>query len=237
MIKKLYRTFKKLCRMMDRNIVVSLGENCLSDDILARNGLKSFSSPYAAGRSNIEYILAFENERFADFLNAAYLCKETYNNAVVVRNKKYMALRNTYNESAMNGFEFTHHDVLEDANAQKAMGRRCRRMLRLRGKNIVFLYHHRLCAETDHELLLQHLNQLADLYRARGNEVTVCLFAQSLTDDPAQRRVEHRFEQGVHWFTFHTLHEWAGTDEDIFWARCDEDLIHSMIQHIRQSCK
>ena len=30
------------------SIVLSLGENCLADDILARNNLKSFSSPYAS---------------------------------------------------------------------------------------------------------------------------------------------------------------------------------------------
>ncbi|MCQ2587766.1 MAG: papain-like cysteine peptidase [Treponema sp.] len=39
-----------------------MGENCLPDNILSRNDLKSFSSPFSYCRSNIEYILAFEKD-------------------------------------------------------------------------------------------------------------------------------------------------------------------------------
>ena len=46
---------------------ISIGENCLADDILKRFNMKSFSSPYASSRSNIEYILAFENSEFFCF--------------------------------------------------------------------------------------------------------------------------------------------------------------------------
>ena len=72
-VRKCVRNIKKWGKSFERNVVLSLGENCLPDDILRRNGLKSFSSPYASGRSNIEYVLSFENERFGDFLNPEYL--------------------------------------------------------------------------------------------------------------------------------------------------------------------
>ena len=156
---------KKWIKSFSRTVVLSLGENCLADNILVRNGLKSFSSPYASGRSNIEYILSFENEQFADFLNPEYLVKENFDaNTIVVRNKKYLDLSNKYHNTVINGFEFTHHDVLDNQTVRETLQRRCERMLNLKGKRIVFLYHHRLCNTTDHRLLINHLNLLAEIY-------------------------------------------------------------------------
>ena len=64
---------KVIHRFDSKNVVFSIGENCLTDDLLSRNNLKSFSSPWSTGRSNIEYILAFEREQFLDLLNPKYL--------------------------------------------------------------------------------------------------------------------------------------------------------------------
>ena len=234
--RKCVRNAKKWGKSFERNVVLSLGENCLPDDILRRNGLKSFSSPYASGRSNIEYILSFEKERFSDFLNPEYLKKEQYeSNTIVVRNKKYLDLCNKYNETVINGFEFTHHDVLDDKKAGEKLRRRCDRMLRLKKKQIVFLYHHRLCEKTDCNLLIYHLNQLAEIYRNRGNDVSVFLFMQRIITDPDDRRVEYHLNNGIHHFTFYTLNEWSGKDRDLLWARCDDDLISIMIEQIKQS--
>jgi len=33
-------------------------------------------------------------------------------------------------------------------------------------------------------------------------------------------------------FMFYTLQEWEGTDDEVFWAKCDEDLIAQMIAHV-----
>lgn len=41
-------------------IWLSLGENCLSDNILSRHSLKSFSTPFSHARSNIDYALELE---------------------------------------------------------------------------------------------------------------------------------------------------------------------------------
>jgi len=234
--KRTSRHIQKIVKSFDHTVVLSLGENCLADDILRRNGLKSFSSPYSAGRSNIEYVLAFEGERYSDFLNPAYLRKEPSNsNTIVVRNKKYMDLCNSYHPTVIHGFEFTHHDVLDNPHDKDALNRRCYRMLHLKKKRLVFLYHHRLCDQTDFELLIRHLNQYAEIYRSRGNEVSIFLFTQKIITTPDERRVEQHLDNGIHFYTFHTLTEWAGDDPDILWARCDNDLIRVMINHIKQA--
>lgn len=235
-VRKSARNVKKWVKSFERSIVLSLGENCLADDILSRYGLKSFSSPYASGRSNIEYILSFEKERFSDFLNPEYLKKEQYEpNTIVVRNKKYLNLCNKYNNTVINGFEFTHHDVLDDKNVREELHRRCDRMLRLKKKHIVFLYHHRLCEKTDYNLLIYHLNQLAEIYRNRGNDVSIFLFMQRIVTNPKERRVEHHLNDGINHFIFYTLNEWAGKNQDLLWARCDDDLISIMVDQIKQS--
>ena len=227
---------RKWINMFHRNIYLSLGENCLSDNILDRNGLKSFSSPYASARSNIEYILAFEKEKFLDFLNPKYLKKEPFNaKSIVVRNKKHISVRNQYDVSVTNGFEFTHHDVLDNPKLRETLRKRCSRMLRLKKKQIVFLYHHRFCDSTDFILLIDHLNQLAEIYRARGNTVSIYLYMQHLIADSEDRRVEFHVEHGINCFTFYTRSEWSGDDPDILWARCDDDLLNVMIDHIKHS--
>ncbi|MFJ5369320.1 DUF1796 family putative cysteine peptidase, partial [Bosea sp. CER48] len=44
---------------------LSLGENCLPDNILERNGLKMFSTPFSHGRSNIEYAIQLHSEGYS----------------------------------------------------------------------------------------------------------------------------------------------------------------------------
>ena len=236
-LKSYKNILKKLSKQHDKNVVLSFGENCLTDDILSRTGLKSFSSPYSSGRTNVEYVLAFEKEGFADLLNGDYLKYEYADGKKVSRNKKYVATRNRYHESCAHGFEFTHHDVIGSKMKSDTIRKRCQRMLELKNRNIVIVYHHRLCAETDEALLISHLAELADIYRARGNEVSVFMFCQALIPAENQRRVVRSVRGGVHVYEFHTLREWAGDNDDVFWARCDDDLLKTMIADIRKKLR
>lgn len=236
-MKSYQNILKRLSKQRDKNVVLSFGENCLTDDILSRTGLKSFSSPYSSGRTNVEYVLAFEKEGFADLLNRDYLEYEYADDKKVARNKKYVATKNRYHESCVNGFEFTHHDVIGSKMKSDTISKRCRRMLELKNRNIVIVYHHRLCAETDEELLISHLAELADIYRARGNEVSVFMFCQVLVSEENQRRVVRTARGGVHVYQFHTLREWAGDNDDVFWARCDDDLLRTMVADIKKKLR
>ncbi len=241
-MKKLWKHFantgKKFIRRLDRkNVVFSIGENCLTDDLLSRNNLKSFSSPYSTGRSNIEYILAFEQEQFSSFLCPDYLTYETVDNKRVVRNSKYVSVKNSYHPSVLNGFEFTHHDVLGDRKARQTMQKRCERQLRLKNKNIVMLYHHRYCENTDVDFLCMQLSELAQLYRERGNKVSVLWFTQIPGTDPQKRRIEKLITGDTNGYTFYTEQEWKGSDPQIFFGRSDDDLFREMIRDIKMSLK
>lgn len=233
-VRRLANQARKVAKIMNRNIIFSLGENCLPDNILARNGLKSFSSPYASGRSNIEYVLAFEHEQFSDFLNLEHLKYEYFSDKEVARNKKYVAVKNRYNESCTNGFEFTHHDAIGSKKYRYRLQKRCKRMLKLKNKNIIMLYHHRMCSKTDESLLVSHLLELADLYKLRGNSVHIYAFTQVIISGKNQRRSECIVDRDVTLYKFYTQNEWAGNDDDIFWAKCDDDLLEVMILDIKQ---
>ena len=216
-------------------ICFSIGENCLTDHILNRNNLKSFSSPFASGRSNIEYILNFEKENYINFIDNNYL---KYENAIngqkVVRNKKYVATENKYNDTCTQGFEFTHHDVIGDEEARQALERRYKRIISLSNKNILMVYHHRKCDQTDINLLIRHLTDLGQIYEARQNKVAIFAFYQIIVSDGAERKVEKYCVGNVHIYKFYTLNEWCGDNNDIFWAKCDDDLLKIMLDDIKK---
>lgn len=238
--KKLNLLYRRMMKSNDKNIYFSLGENCLTDDILERFGLKSFSSPYSSGRSNIEYILAFERESFADLLEPAFLrYEEAKDGKRVVRNKKYVDVKNKYHTLCTNGFEFTHHDPLKKKDHAATMKRRYERLLNLKNKNVFMLYHHRMHSDTDEKMLEADLQSLAEIYEERDNNVFVYVFYQEIVEDPAARRIERK-EKCIKkdrlyliTYKFYTIHEWAGTDQDIFWARSDDDLLKEMIDDMR----
>lgn len=48
---------------------LSLGENCLSDAILKRHGLKSFSTPFSLCRSNVDVVNQATEQSFTGLLD------------------------------------------------------------------------------------------------------------------------------------------------------------------------
>ncbi len=231
--KKFRKNVIKFRKKFDKNVLFSIGENCLADNILARNGLKSFSSPYASARSNIEYILSFENEKFNDFLNDEFLFYENYsqNNAPI--NKKYVDVKNNYHNSCSKGFEFTHHNVKDNISDRNKISKRCNRLLKLRNRNIIMLYHHRYCENTDLNLLISNLTQLAEIYKNRKNNVNIFLFTQIIVPEINDRYIENYIQNDINVYKFYTTKIWAGDDEEILWAKCDDDLLNSMIIDIK----
>lgn len=216
----------------NHTLYLSFGENCLPDNILKRHGLKSFTTPYSHGRSNIEYILQIEKDRFKHFLNPKCLRYEESCGHRVPRLKIYNEIHNTYDKLHMNGFEFTHHDVIGNPEHRDALKRRAKRMLKIRNCHLIIFYHHRYCLSTDFSQLLDDLNKLRLIYLKRCRAVDVVLFHQSLIKDPSDRKLEYSFAGGIHVFTFYTTKVWSGNDQDVFWARVDDDLIKEMLNMI-----
>jgi hypothetical protein len=219
------------------NVYVSFGENCLTDGILKRFNIKSFTTPYSHGRSNIEYINTIEKDNFAHFLNPNYLKYENLNGKQVVRSVYYTNQNNIYENSVMQGFEFTHHDVLNNPIHINTFNRRIDRLKALAGAHLYIFYHHRYCEKTNEKQLLSDLSKIHDIYTNRNNLVHVILFTQKLVDTPLNRKVIYhppQSENSVHVFYFYTLNIWGSSNQDIFWARIDDDLIAKMINFIQK---
>jgi hypothetical protein len=214
---------------------LSLGENCLPDDILKRHKFKSYSSPYSSARSNIDYALALEEDGYSTFLDPETLVRGEVSGAGVVRSAKFVGCDPIYRDLHMNGFEFTHLDVISSPDARASYERKAGRMLELRGKrDVVFLYLHRHSATSNLPMLRAKLERFADLYRSDTARCTIALFYQMPLSSLGERRIETNHSAGLLEFVFHTQHEWAGKDQNIFWARNDDDLIAQMLGEIAE---
>lgn len=117
----------------------------------------------------------------------------------------------------MNGFEFTHHDVLSDMAVRETFENRCKKIMLLADCNLFIFYHHRYCKSADRRLLMQHLLALKKLYLKRCPKVEVVMFTQVIVDDPVERREERSFINGIHTYVFHTTQVWSGNDQNVFW--------------------
>lgn len=223
-----------------RNVYISFGENCLTDNILKRNGLKSFSTPYANCRSNIEYVLQMERDGFSGLLNPENLQWATAGTSKVLRSTKYQTLQNFYDPAHMCGYEFTHYDVINNVAHRDAVQLRCDRLLNLGKEEEIFLnifYFHRDHINTDMYMLIDHLNELKEIYEERCKYVRVILFQQIIVQDDALRRLEHRVINGIHVYSFFVRNKWGGTDPNLFWAQYDDDLITQMISSVVEVSK
>ena len=224
------------------NVFISFGENCVADDILRRYRLKSFTTPYSHGRTNIEYILQGEKDRFASFLDTSKMDYAICDNKQVVRLNVYTDYSNKYESTCINGVEFTHHDVKGNEEIRNTFKRRVERLLKSYSRNLFLFYYHRYCPDTNEELLLEHLRELKEIYQSRNKgNVNVIMFTQEIVGKKEERHLEYRTVEvmgtEIHVFKFHTLNIWQGSNDEIFWGRCDDDLIHEMIKIISYEFK
>jgi hypothetical protein len=236
--KKALSTFNKLKWKLklkfSKTLFVSFGENCLTDNILERHKLKLITTPFSHGRSNIEYIIQMELDNYKNFLNLDFIQYETLNDKKVPRLKVYDNIHNDYNELHKNGFEFTHHDVIASDAMRLKFKHRVDELQKLKKtKRIIIVYHHRSNPKTDRERLFDDLLKIKGIYTYTQNHPEIVCFTQRIINDLNNRKMVYEIKNGIHFFEFHTLNEWAGDDQDIFWARCDEDLIKNMISQIK----
>ena len=229
-----FRNIKKVQKLKKDKLYLSFGENCLTDNILSRYNIKSYSTPYSSARSNIEYILQIEKDNFKNFLNPEYMKYDYVRKDKVVRLTVYNKIENQYHNLHMNGFEFSHHDVLSNEELRDTMNRRCERLLNLKNKKLCIFYHNRYNENTNEKMLVTHLQELSKIYSERCSSVTIFMFTQVIVTNKEERRVEHTSIDNINIYKFYTLNVWEGTDNRIFWAKCDDDLISEMIEDAKK---
>jgi hypothetical protein len=212
---------------------LSLGENCLSDDILKRTNLKSFSTPYSSAFSNIDYAIQLEKTNYLHLLEPSYLEHGFYDNNKVVRSKLTLASDDIHDPSCSQSFMFPHHNPIDSIDDRKAMLRRIDRLQNIKGEhNIVFLYYHRYSKKSDILKLRKKLNEFQSFYTSSKAVCYIVLFYQSLFFSKSKERGFKTISvnNNIFEFAFCTEHLWGGN----YWrASDDDDLIIQMIDLIK----
>ncbi|MGL4724476.1 MAG: DUF1796 family putative cysteine peptidase [Scandinavium sp.] len=218
---------------------ISLGENCLPDDILRRHNRKSFSSVFSSGRSNIEYIIQMEKDDYKNLLKKENLQHFSDGVHSVVRSTYYKDCAGQYSPRHMLGFEFAHHDPLRVKEDSRAFRRRISRLQKFRGvKDFIFLYHHRITEHSDLTLLRSHLNEFLSMYNINGRTCKVALFYQMIVNQDTKAFIDFtKHDTGLLEFVCHTHEIWGGDDLDTFWAKKDDGLFERMFDIIDSQIK
>jgi hypothetical protein len=215
-------------------IYLSFGENCLTDNILSRYGLKSFTTPFSHCRSNIEYILDFERNNYENFVSGDFLKYGDLKEKPVPRLNTNIILENNYHHLHLNGIEFTNHDVIKNQNYWQKVINRANNLKSFLGKaQFVLLYHHRVCEDSDLELLLKHLSELKKFYSTNEYVCKVVLFKQIIIPKESRKKLSCQMNSDIHIFDFYTHYPWAGRDQRKYWAFIDDSLISKMLKLVK----
>jgi len=221
-------------RKRTNRIYLSFGENCLTDNVLARYGLKSFTTPFSHCRSNIEYILELERNNYEYFVNGEFLKYEDLNGKPVPRIKTQLNIENDYHHLHKNGIEFPSHDVIKNQKYwQKIVGRANKLKFFLGKRKHILLYHHRSCEDSDLELLLMHLSELKKYYSTDEYECQLVLYKQIIIPEESRKQLKYNKSAGIHIFDFYTHHTWTGRNQRQYWALIDDSLISIMLEKVK----
>ena len=215
-------------------IYLSFGENCLTDNILTRYGLKSFTTPFSYCRSNIEYVLDFERNNYENFISGEFLKYGDLKEKPVARLNTNIILENNYHHLHLHGIEFTNHDVIKNQKYWQKVKNRANNLKSFLGKaQYVLLYHHRVCEDSDLDLLLVHLSELKKFYSTKEYVCPIVLFKQILIPIEKKKWLSYKIANDIHIFDFHTHYSWTGHDQRKYWAFIDDSLISKMLKIVK----
>jgi hypothetical protein len=206
---------------------LSLGENCLSDRILQRHGLKSFNTPFSSGRTNIDYALACETAGYEGLLDPSQLRYQDVFGKPVVRSIRYANADPIFAPEVSNGFEFSHHDLIVDEASRESFQRKVDRLQQIKrdGENTVFLYHHRHQNTPSIPRVIEKLNAFRSHYTTMpGQRCFVLLLTQTIDPNVEISACDvHQVSTDLLHCSICTKHIWAGDGD--FWAEKDDHLI------------
>ncbi len=206
---------------------VSLGENCLIDEILKDLKLRTATHPFGSGRFNIEYITEICKEEFEHFLDDQFLYYATVENKIVVKNNFYKCKHNIYESSVCHDVEFTHHDVFKP-NVKESFLRKIERFKYATDQpsEYVFMYYHRFSSNTNIEIIKALLKNWSDWIENKSLiKPKIVFIHQKLIENKEERKVSvNDFSCGKE-VILYTLDVWSGAE---LWAAAkDRDLFNS----------
>lgn len=210
-------------------ILISIGENCLVDHMLQKFGLKKESYPFGSCRSNIEYIIQIINSDFSLFLDKKVLHKDYVDaNQQVIKNKSYYHTNNIYCSSVSNGYEFTHHNILEDEDLMKSFIRRVKRFKSaLSGtKKVVLIYYYKHNEKRNITKIIELINDLQNLILSIYGKICKCILIYQIVSN--DRRIELKGNDNILICEFYCEKIWGSYKN---WnAIGDQDLFQTLFE-------
>lgn len=204
--------------MSDNNFLwVSIGENCLTQNIIRDLGLNTLHSPFSWGRSSIDHVLYFLETDFREALDIQHFQKskrETtvgFPGNVGLSNDNILQFAKVQSENIHDPwhdlFEWTHHDISQIEHYQQ-QEKRIQRFLSFKNvDNLIFLYFYKIddVNNPDTERVIKKLQRFLSFFK--GNNVHAALFYvnKNITD---LKRVESKRHKNILEFEFYTDHTW-----------------------------
>lgn len=185
-------------------VIVSIGENCLVDYYLKLLKVKNESFVFDNCRSNIEYVDQIIRSNFSKLIDKKYLFLKTVEKTrLVTKNNIYSVSNNIYCPYHVDGFEFTHHNLVDNINDYNSFMRKiCRfRELLKSDMKIKFVYNYKFNQNYDKDCLIRlvniFINNLATVY---GNKFKIIVISQELLSDHSETlfTVENKSEYLQH---------------------------------------
>jgi hypothetical protein len=146
-----------------KNIIwVSLGENCVSQQIINKLGVKTAVSPYSWAFSTIDHIINLQEEDF--------LIKDYEQATCPILKEKYSVHKGSKNSNDSffvktgKTLAFRHHDFFSNSENYEKIKRRMDRHKSLAGDGVVFLYHHRIGDTPNCEYVRSKIEYFLDKY-------------------------------------------------------------------------
>lgn len=135
--------------------ILSIGENCLVNYYLKALNLSKENELFDNCRSNIEYITQIIGN-YSTLLDKQYLKLQIVETKrLVTKNILYKSLNNIYCKYHMDGYEFTHHNLLENKEHYESFLRKLIRFKNIMStENILFVYNYKYCENNNIEILI-----------------------------------------------------------------------------------
>ena len=218
-------------------LYLSIGENCMAGKMLRRFEISNtWSTPYTWARSNISYAIECEEQKYNNLLNVNYIVKDDKSPFPESwRNTSFVNQQGPFEHSVSNGFEFAHHDVIDNAEHKSSYERKTQRMLELRDtdEDIVFFYHHRYVDNDNIDFVISECERFLQFYASDHHKRSLVIITQSIVSDYTMRRIEVTQEKSCVVARFYTTRVWAGSEEGMVAGELDDDLFVEMFKELK----
>jgi hypothetical protein len=209
---------------------VSLGENCLIDEILKDFKLRKETFPFGSGRFNIEYITEICQDKFEHLFDEQYLRYAEVEGIRVVKNSYYHFQQDIYDNTVCDQVEFTHHDIFQ-SKIRESLTRKVARFQYAvqHPENFVFLYYYRYSSKRDVSAIITLLESWKEWAKTQSQSVPkIILIHQDIVAHTSQRGLAIKAH---HWgleAKMNTLEIWTGND--LWAAPHDRDLFTTLLE-------